>query len=180
MTNDDELKISIEPFDPDKHDRTAFSCGAERIDNFLKRSAKKHQKGDFTRVWIVTRLGESAVLGFYAVNSHALVGEDLPARLTKNTPRHGAVPAAYVSMIGVDKTMQGRGLGRILLVDAVKRIARVSEALGVAAIVLDVLDDDGAEAVLKRKAFYESMGFQTFPSRPLRMFLPTSAARKLL
>lgn len=180
MADDAGLKIAIEPFNPDKHDRTAFSCGAGRIDNFLKRSAKKHQKGDFTRVWVATSPGENGILGFYAVNSHALAGDELPARLTKNAPRHGVIPAAYLSMVGVDGALQGHGLGRILLIDAIKRIARVAEEMGVAAIILDVLDDDGPEAAAKRKSFYESFGFQAFPSQPRRMFLPTRVARKLL
>jgi len=77
-------------------------------------------------------------------------------------------------MFGVDETYQGRGLGRVLLADALKRAARVSEEIGLAVVILDVLDDGDAEAVEKRYRFYEAFGFISFPSRRLRMFIPTA------
>ena len=172
-----DLKVSIEPFDPAKHDRAAFSCGNARIDNFIKRTAKKHQQGDFTRVWVAVSPKRSRVLGYYAINSHAIVAADLPSELTKNAPNHGYVPAAYLSIIGVDTAAQGRGLGSVLLANACKRIATVSEHLGVAVIVLDVLDDGDTEAMKKRQRFYANHGFTSFPSRPRRMFIPVKAIR---
>lgn len=41
--------IIIEPFDPARRDRAAFTYGVTRVDNFLKRTARKQQAGDFTR-----------------------------------------------------------------------------------------------------------------------------------
>lgn len=168
------LKIRIEPFDPSHHDRAVFSCGTARIDNFLHRTAKKHQKGDFIRVWVAVKEDEKPILGFYSLNAHSVEAEDLPAKLTKNAPNHGGIPALYLAMFGVDETYQGRGLGRVLLADALKRAARVSEEIGLAVVILDVLDDGDAEAVEKRYRFYEAFGFISFPSRRLRMFIPTA------
>ena len=73
-----ESRFKIEPFDPKRHDRAVFSCGVNQIDNFLKRTAKKHQKGDFTRVWVAIQPPEQRVLGYYAINSHAIETGDLP------------------------------------------------------------------------------------------------------
>lgn len=39
------LKI-IEPFDPEKHDRTAFSCGIDQVDNVFRKIANKRSKAD--------------------------------------------------------------------------------------------------------------------------------------
>ena len=172
--------INIEPFDPKKHDRAAFSCGSERIDNYLKQSAKKHQKGDFTRVWVAVAPEEAKLFGYYAVNAHGIEGADLPEALTKHAPGHGFVPAGYISMIGVDQTQQGKGLGRILLFDALKRFAAAADEIGVAVAVLDILDEGGAEAVDKRRKFYEGMGFQAFPTNPMRMFIPIKTVRAVI
>ena len=68
-------------------------------------------------------------------------------------------PGAYLSMVGVDLSVQGRGLGRALLVDALRRIEADSRTLGIKAIVLDVIDDGGADALLRRLRFYERLGF---------------------
>jgi len=164
-------KYNIEPFDPEKHDRTVFSCGVDRLDNFLKRTAKKHQAGDFSRVFVAVKEDSATVTGYYSINAHAIEGDDLPEALTKHSPRHGVIPAAYISMIAVGQNVQGGGLGRILLADGLKRIMLLADQLGLAVVVLDVFDDDGDDAYQRRISFYESMGFQSFPSVPSRMFI---------
>ncbi len=170
--------ISIEPLDPEKHDRAGFSCGADRLDNFLKRTARKHQAGDFTRVWVATVGGQPEIIGYYALNAHSLEGGDLPANLTRNAPRHGGIPAVYISMIAVDGRHQGQGLGRILLADALQRAVVAADQVGVKAVLLDVIEDGGPDVTEKRRAFYAAMGFQSFSARPLRMFISIETVRK--
>ena len=174
------LRVAVVPLDAATHDRAAFRCGNEPIDNFLKRTARTHQQGDFTRVWVAVAPRDAKILGYYAVNAHAVEGNDLPQALTGKATRHGAVPAAYLSMLGVDLSVRGRGLGKVLLADALKRIALISEQLGIAAMVLDILDDGDRAAVARRWAFYESFGFTAFPSQPMRLFLPTRTVRERL
>ena len=176
----DRHGIFIEPLDPVRHDRSSFSCGAGRLDNFLKRTARKHQTGGFTRVWVATDDGGSQVLGYYALNAHSLEGGDLPKRLTRDAPRHGAIPAVYLSMIAVDRRHQGHGIGRILLADALARAASAAEQVGIRAVVLDVIEDGGEELTEKRRAFYAAMGFQPLPRRPLRMFIGIETVRKAM
>lgn len=177
---DADLDVTIEAFDPTKHDRSGFRSGIDRIDNFLKRTARKHQAADFTRIWVACRPGQPQVLGYYAVNSHALEANELPDQLAKGAPRHGSVASAYLSMVGVDRPFQGQGLGRALVVDALMRIEAASRAIGIKAVVLDVIDDGGGEAFARRKQFYERMGFIAFPSRPTRMFISTATVRAAL
>ncbi|MEM9751461.1 MAG: GNAT family N-acetyltransferase [Pseudomonadota bacterium] len=173
----DKRPIKIEPFDPDRHDRTAFFCGYERIDNYLKRSAKKHQKGDFTRVYVAVESGNATVLGFYSVNAHSIVASDLPPAAARNAPRHGAAPCLYLSMIGVDRARQGGGIGQALMVDALRKAAHTSSVIGLKFVVLDVLEDGGPLAVERRSRFYEDLGFMKLPSRPTRMFIPLKDVR---
>lgn len=180
MGNDADLDFTIEAFEPTRHDRSGFDSGVARIDNFLKRTARRHHKQDFTRIWVACRPGELSVLGYYAINSHALEADALPAQLAKGVPRHGSVPGAYLSMVGVDQSHQGHGLGRALVVDALRRIEAASRSIGIKAVVLDVIDDGGEAAYLRRKRFYERLGFVSFPSRPSRMFIALSTVRAAL
>ena len=171
-------RVSIEPLDPQRHDRAAFSCGTSRLDNFFKRTARKHQAGDFTRVWVATEVENAGILGYYALNAHALEFDDLPADVvTKKAPRFGSILAVYLSMIAVDCRHQGRGLGRILLADALSRAAAVADQIGLKAVVLDVIDDGGPEIVQRRRTFYAGMGFRSLPSRPTRMFISIATVR---
>lgn len=68
---------------------------------------------------------------------------------------------------------------RIQLVDALRRIERASAELGIAVVMLDVMDCGDPERVLRRKALYESYGFLPLPSNPLRLFLPMKTVREL-
>lgn len=168
----------IEPLDPDKHDRAAFSCGVDQVDNFFRKTANKLARADNLRVWVLTTPTDDLV-GFYALNAHAIDYAELPGRYARTRPGHGTIPAAYISMIGVDARHQGRGYGGDLLIDALKRIQQASEAMGVAVVILDVLDCGDAEAVAKRSALYRAYGFSPLASNPLRLFLPMATIRQL-
>ena len=168
----------IEPFDPEKHDRTAFSCGIGQVDNFFRKTANKLSKADNLRVWVMTG-PNGDVLGFYAANAHSIDYRDLPPKYAQTRPGHGHIPAAFISMIGVDLTVQGKGYGGDLLVDCLRRLAKAGEALGVAVIMLDILDCGDAQQVQRRLALYQGYGFQPLPSNPLRMFLPMATVKEL-
>lgn len=170
-------RVVIEPLDPQKHDRAGFSCGIARLDNYLKYTARKHQAGDFTRVWVAASAEKREIVGFYALNAHSLHGEQLPADLTRNAPLHGGVPAIYLSMIAVNRRNQGQGIGRFLLADALKRSAAAADQIGLKAVVLDVIEDGGPEVAARRLAFYASMGFTQLPGYPARMFMGIDAVR---
>ena len=178
MTTASGGKNTIELFDPDKHDRTAFSCGVEQVDNYFKKTANKLAKADNARVYVMTAPG-GAVVGFYALNAHAVGYSDLPAKYARTRPAHGSIPAAFLSMIGVDQRFAGQGFGGDLLVDALLRVAQAAEMAGIAVVVLDVLDDGNPELVERRAKLNAGYGFQPLPSNPRRMFLPMATVRKL-
>ena len=179
MTDGESPKSLIEPFDPDKHDRTAFSCGVEQVDNFFKKTANKLANAGNLRVHVMTA-PDGVVIGFYALNAHAIDYQDLPAKYARTRPAHGSIPAAFLSMIGVDQRYAGQGYGGDLLVDALLRVARAAEHMGIAVVVLDVLDDGNPHLVERRMRLYAGYGFQVLPSNPLRMFLPVGTIRQML
>ncbi len=169
----------IEPLDPAKHDRAAFSCGVTQVDNFFRRTANKLTKADNLRVFVMT-FPDGAMIGFYALNGHSIDYKELPKAFARNRPGHGSIPAAYVSMIGVDARYAGNGYGGDLLVDALTRIARAADDLGLAIVVLDVLDCGNPQRVQRRLALYTSYGFAPLPSNPLRLFITMATVRELV
>lgn len=44
----------IEPFDPAKHDRAAFSCGIVQVDNYFQKTANKLAQADNVRLYVMT------------------------------------------------------------------------------------------------------------------------------
>lgn len=179
MATSEPATYIIEPFDPEKHDRAAFSCGVEQVDNYFQKTANKLAKADNVRLYVMIDR-DGTVIGFYALNAHAVQFTDLPVKFARTRPSHGNIPAAYVSMIGRDQKFSGGGFGGDLLVDALRRIAVAADAIGVAVVMLDVLDCGDPDRVARRKALYESYGFQSLASNPLRMFMSVSTVRRLI
>ena len=169
----------IEPFDPSRHDRTGFSCGIEQVDNYFRKTANKLAKADNVRFFVMAD-PEGQVIGFYAINAHAVQYDELPTRYARSRPSHGNIPAAYISMIGRDRKFQGGGYGGDLLVDALRRIDRAAAALGIAVVMLDVLDCGDAARVARRQALYAAYGFMPLVSNPLRRFLPMKTVQELI
>lgn len=179
MTDPEAGRNTIEPFNPAKHDRTAFSCGVEQVDNYFSKTANKLAKADNVRLYVMTT-GEGALVGFYAMNAHAVEYGELPAKYARARPGHGQIPAAYISMIGVDQRFAGNGFGGDLLVDGLSRIARAADEIGIAVVMLDVLDCGDPELVEKRLRLYTGYGFASLTSQPLRLFMPIATIRALL
>ena len=179
MTASQPTSYIIEPFDPERHDRAAFSCGVEQVDNYFQKTANKLAKADNVRLFVMVDPA-GTIIGFYALNAHAVHFADLPAKFARTRPSHGNIPAAYISMIGRDQKFSGGGYGGDLLVDALRRIEVAADAIGVAVVMLDVLDCGDPDRVARRKALYESYGFLPLASNPLRMFLPVSVVRTLI
>lgn len=112
---------------------------------------------------------ELGIVGFYSLSSFTLTIEDLPEEIGKKLPRYDAIPAALIGRLARDLRVRGKGVGALLLSDAVRRILAASRSLAVFAIVVDA--KDAAASV-----FYEGFGFRPFPLRPQRLFLLTSTA----
>ena len=179
MTAEGEPLNIIEPLDPQRHDRAAFSCGVEQVDNFFKRTAAKLAKADNLRVFVMTS-PRAELIGFCGLNAHAIDFAELPAKYARSRARHGYIPASYISMIGVDQKFAGQGYGGDLLIDALQRINRAADEIGIAVVVLDVLNCGNPKLVDKRLRLYKSYGFMPFPSNELRLFLPIATVRTLI
>jgi ribosomal protein S18 acetylase RimI-like enzyme len=175
----DDTPLSIEAFDPSRHGREGFDCGNERLNNYLRLTAKKQQKADLTRVYVATREGESQVLGYSAI-ALGMMDADALTKKPRGAPRHGELPVLFLGQIAVDRRAQRAGLGSILMHHVFEKAALIAEQAGCFAILLDVMSDGDQGAFERRRGWYGSFGFKSFPSRPSRMFLTLKEVRAIL
>ena len=83
------------------------------------------------------------------------------------------MPVIRIGRLAVDQTMQGKGVGDSLLMDALYRSLKFSKEVGIFAVVVDAKHD-------KAKAFYLKYGFSEFHDEPLELFLPVKTILDLL
>ncbi len=155
-----------------KHHVTAdFDSGADELDGWLRDYAwVNHQSGN-ARVFVAAR-GER-VVGYYALASAGVRKITVPDKLKKGgVPNE--IPCLLLARLAVDRSEGNRGIGKGLLVDAIRRAVRVSEEVGVRALLIHARKD-----VARR--FYEHLGeFVPSPTDPLHLFLHMKHARKLM
>jgi GNAT superfamily N-acetyltransferase len=154
-----------------KHDRSTFDCGQPILDAWLKDRAGQFERRDLSRTFVATRPDELLVLGYYAVSTHRVIHDVLPAAEAKGLPRLD-VPVVLIGRLAVDRRAQGQGLGALLLVDALRRALQISEQVGVRAVEVDAIDDAA-------RAFYLKFGFRALRDDPRHLFLPMHEIRKL-
>ena len=157
------LEVIFEPLAA-HHDRSSFSCGDASLDGYLRRQASQDVRRRITRVFVAVDPSNDRLAGYYSLSAASFYREELPENLAKRLPRY-PVPAAILERLAIDRSLQGQGLGTLMLADAVKRLIRASETLAVYALIVDAKND-------RAKAFYESFGFHPFPATSHRLFLP--------
>ncbi len=155
----------IERLGPD-HVRKGFDCGKPSLNDFLHALVSQYEKRNLGRTYVAQQDSDRRVLGYYTVASGSIDTGSLPAKQARKLPRH-AVPVVLLARLAVDRSVHGKGLGGILLRDALTRSVDLSEKLGIYAVVVNALD---AEA----KAFYERFGFLPLTHDEMRLFLPLS------
>ncbi len=175
----DSSDLRIEHFDPARHNRAGFSCGVDRLDNFLKLNAKKQQKDDMTRVYVAVEEGSADILGYHAINLGMMNAGEL-AKRPRGAPDHGELPILFLGQVAVSEDAQGQGLGSILMHHVFAKADAIAQKAGCFAIVLDVMSDGDVLAYQRRIDWYAAFGFQSFASNPSRMFMTMKQVRLIL
>jgi ribosomal protein S18 acetylase RimI-like enzyme len=166
-------RVRIEPLDRKKHDRAAFSCGVDRVDNFLKKTAARQQDDDHTRVSVACLDSSDAIVGYYALNAHAIDVSTLPEADRTRLPSYPTISAIYLSIVGVCSEHQEKGLGSYLLADAFARAARAADIIGAHFFVLDALNERAA-------GLYRRLGFVDLIGHEPRMLIAMSQIRRAI
>jgi ribosomal protein S18 acetylase RimI-like enzyme len=93
----------------------------------------------------------------------------LPQKYAKKYPSRA--PAAKLARLAVAKKYQRQGLGSHMMVNAIERVLKVSEHLGIIGFFVDAKNKQAG-------AYYEQFGFIPLPDNPLELFLPLSTLKK--
>lgn len=146
------------------HDPSEFDCGSAPQTNWLRKHALQAQQSGTSRVYVVCRTGTRRVVGYHALAAGSVEREGAPGRVRRGTGRH-PIPVTILTRLGVDVTEQGRGLGTSLLKDALLRVVRAGDEIGVRALLIH------AESEAARAFYLRLAEFEPAPTDPLHLFL---------
>ncbi|APO72492.1 GCN5-related N-acetyltransferase protein (plasmid) [Rhizobium gallicum] len=144
----------------DHHELAEFISGVVELDEWLRRRARANQAGGASRTFVVCE--GNRVIAYYALASGAVKEPEAPGRFRRNMP--DPIPVAVLGRLAIDRTYQGRGLGRALVRDAGLRLLNAAEILGIRGVLVHAISDDA-------RAFYEAVGFLPSPSDPMMLMV---------
>ena len=149
----------------EQHHRVdSFACGADDLDDWIRRFAWSNDRAGNARVFVAAR-GDD-VVGYYTLSSAGVEKGRVPTRLTKGgAPTE--IPCGLRGRMAVHRAEQGAHLGRSLLVDALLRVARISSDVGFRALLIHARDESARSWYL-----HQARSFEASPSDPLHLFLP--------
>ncbi len=159
-------RFRIEPLSS-AHDRSRFSSGSAPLDRYFREQASQDIKRRIATCFVALSVETNDVAGFYTLTATSIALSALAPEIVRKLPRYPVVPAALLGRLAVAQNYQGKGLGGVLLGNAILRNARVE--LGVFALLVDAKDEAAHR-------FYEHYGFTLLPGAERRLCLPIATA----
>lgn len=147
------MAFRSERFDPERHEVRGFSCGEPSLDVWLREQAVAATARRTARTWVWVDEG-GAVVGYYGLAAHKVARADVPSKVGCGGPIE--IPAVLLARLALAESLRGRGLGAVLVADALQRVVEATQTVVARLVVVDALHERVAR-------FYESLGFRRLP-----------------
>jgi predicted GNAT family N-acyltransferase len=171
LSSPERFNYRVEPLDR-RHDRSAFSCGVEALDLYLKTQAGQDSRRRVAATFVLCDGQTSQVVGYYTLSALSVDAGSWPEDVARKLPRYPRIPATLLGRLAAATRVRGRGVGEHLLLDALRRALQASRDVASVAVVVDAKDDDAV-------AFYRRYGFARFLDAPYKLFLPMAVIERL-
>ena len=148
----------------------SFDCGQVALNQFLQRHALNNQRASSAQTYVCCDSG--TVVGFYSLAVGSVDHPSAPERVVKGLARH-PVPVMILARLAVDQTLQGKGLGRALLKDALRRTLRAADIAGIRAVLVHAKDDTARQ-------WYRQFDFKEGATDPFHLFLVLKDIKSML
>ena len=174
MSSKDEsgFPYSVERFDKNKHKRLDFSCGAKRLNRYLKKQASQDLERKLAVTYALVEEDRPEVVGYYTLSHLSVSFNDLPLSVREKLPSYPEIPTTLIGCLAVDQEYQGRRLGEYLLLNALVRSYERTKEVGSHSVVVDANEDV--------RGFYLKYDFRPLPDQKGRLFLPMKKIEGIL
>jgi GNAT superfamily N-acetyltransferase len=155
-----------------KHSRDNFRCGKDLLDNYFRTQAKQDVKRKLSACFVLVDNETGKISGYYTLSSNSISNDLIPESFKKRFPKsYLSIPTVLLGRLAIDKGFQGKGIGKLLLIDSLKRCYDTSKSVGTFAVIVDPLDKEA-------ERFYKKYGFINLPDSG-KMILPMKTIEEL-
>jgi len=155
----------------DEHDRAAFRCDGDALDGYFRTQVTQDIRRRIANCFVVVETATGHIAAYYTLSAASIPLVGLPPDEAKRLPRYPTLPAVRIGRLAVDRRYQRRGLGELMLMNAVHRT--MQDAAAAFALLVDAKNDQAV-------AFYQRYGFRPIAGKPRTLFLPLATAQKTL
>lgn len=142
--------------------REKFDCGKQTLNNYAQRNITKDVNAGVCTCFVIVN-DENSVIGYYTLSTESIPKSDAPIEFLKKI-KYQYIPVILLGRLAIDKNEFGKGYGKLLLVDSLKRSLYVAKnQIGAVAVIVDPIDEEAID-------FYSKYGFILLPSSG-RMFM---------
>ncbi|MDQ3003158.1 MAG: GNAT family N-acetyltransferase, partial [Fibrobacterota bacterium] len=124
------------PLEP-RHPVSQFDCGKPSLNEWLIRHAHLAQTSGSAKTYVV--LDRNRLAGYFSLTVGQIDAGEAPERVRKGMGRF-PIPVVIVARLAVSRADQGRGIGRGMLQDAIRRTVLIAEQAGIRALLTHPID----------------------------------------
>jgi GNAT superfamily N-acetyltransferase len=156
------------------HYRDVFECGYESLNNYLKNQASQDVRKKLSACFVLLKKRNkiNKVIAYYTLSNFGINSELIPDKFRKKfPPSYKTIPVTLLGRLAVDKSYEGQGLGKLLLLEALYRSYLAASQIASFGVVVDPIDD-------KATSFYRKFDFILIPDSG-KMLLPMATIELL-
>ncbi len=119
-----------------------FDCKDEALNNYLKKHAWTNQQKSSIGVTYVTvdDIAPNSVIGYFTLATASVPRDALPKKYVRGLPPYD-LPLILLARLAVDYRFTGKGLGHLLISEALTISLNVSEQVGCRCVITDAYPD---------------------------------------
>jgi GNAT superfamily N-acetyltransferase len=139
-------EISAPEIITSEHNVSQFECGNESLNEYLQKKALKTQNS-FAKTYVVC--SKKNVIAYYTLTVGSINREEITKKMQRNAPKQ--IGVVLLARLAVDENWQGKGIAKSLLIEAILKTVEVSNAVGVAGLLVHAVDENAIKFYKKHE-----------------------------
>jgi GNAT superfamily N-acetyltransferase len=138
----------------ESHDSSTFDSGEVVLDDWLRQRAWNNLQTAASRTYVVCPAHSLRVVGYFALSMGQILAQQAIGSMRRNMPKR--TPSVVLGRLAIDRAWHGKGLGRAMLADVIRRSLRASQYVSARLVIVHAISPAA-------EAFYLHHGFTRLP-----------------